>query len=787
MIFLIMCLMHSTLTRVAFDRDISHIVKDKQCPDSLVIKIDSHGEFSASVNKFYATPLRTGCHYGIASRITGFFSIFFSNGRVKGFFDNNGHFELFGKGSIVDFRRVNTTEARNISCGTRGLPSTVEPRTSGVRSQRLRRSGDTLFTEIIFVISQELVDKYRNTDGLTTNDKLISVYERFELVFNVMSRHYEEFGVQMVLLDIQLWTTNQFAITGSDHGTVLEKFQRWRANMQRAPTNDVDTERWMRHDAAQLFIPETIFSAGVIGQAYTSTMCGTYAAGVVAGDHSESEAAIATTSSHELGHNFGLAHDGACTCTAENSCIMGASMNSWNPPDKWSECSIDSFDRNIDKWKCLNDTPPKHLLYGAPKCGNHLVEEGEDCDCGNQEECPCCDPKTCKFLPDAECAAGACCSNCKIRSVGALCREASDDCDIAEYCDGQDETCPQNNFKQNGQRCAADVGMCLDGNCQRPDDQCKFLWGNGARSSSECMTKFNQLGKSYGFCKQSGFFGYEACSKRDSICGKQHCVGGEQDPIAKGYSFRRGQSISYGEDPFPDMECKVMMTLIKKSSFDSADPQMVQNGVPCAQDSFCILGECVKVRDHFPECPNNCSSHGTCNNHDACSCDCGWTGEDCSQIQWCHEYFLATIIGSGSIFAILLLSIIVLYILRTTLCGIPVFPLCPVKPKNNGTAQFTAGEAVIIQSSRTESDGFQFPSKSKLELITRQEILNMNRECDFPAPPNEILSPSGKPSRPAPPAPPTSSKRPSRAPPARPSVPFAKSKAKLPPPPPPKR
>ena len=96
------------------------------------------------------------------------------------------------------------------------------------------------------------------------------------------------------------------------------------------------------------------------------------------------------------------------------------------------------------------------------------------------QECtdPCCNARTCQLADGAECAAGPCCqSNCRFRPYGTICRAASGQCDIKEYCSGDSSECPADTNLLDGTSCNSDTAYCYDGVCQTHDDQCRFHFG----------------------------------------------------------------------------------------------------------------------------------------------------------------------------------------------------------------------------------------------------------------------------------------------------------------------
>lgn len=67
---------------------------------------------------------------------------------------------------------------------------------------------------------------------------------------------------------------------------------------------------------------------------------------------------------------------------------------------------------------CLSNAPDSGILVPRARCGNGLVEDGEECDCGSSQECPddCCFAHNCSLRAGAQCTHGDCCARCLVRA-----------------------------------------------------------------------------------------------------------------------------------------------------------------------------------------------------------------------------------------------------------------------------------------------------------------------------------------------------------------------------------
>lgn len=212
---------------------------------------------------------------------------------------------------------------------------------------------------------------------------------------------------------------------------------------------------------------------------------------------------------HELGHTFGAVHDctsdtcsqnlqasSQCcvlsrnTCNADGAYIMNPSSGA--NQDTFSECTIgnicSAIGRNSVNSTCLTSNTGVTLVT-TNECGNGIVEEGEECDCGSEADCAgntCCDRTTCKFTSGSQCddSNEVCCSGCKFSSSDTVCRSSTGPCDFDRYCSGNSSTCPGQETKKDGESCqlnnqTSNSGLtCISGHCTSRDLQCVTLLAN---------------------------------------------------------------------------------------------------------------------------------------------------------------------------------------------------------------------------------------------------------------------------------------------------------------------
>ncbi|KAI9138645.1 Metallo-peptidase family M12-domain-containing protein [Paraphysoderma sedebokerense] len=369
--------------------------------------------------------------------------------------------------------------------------------------------------------------------------------------FLYVSAVYEaQFNIQVGIIDIVAMDTCQnvdFNKPCADSYTIqqrLSDFSNWRSSK-----ND---------DAGLWHLYSTCPSLPVIGLAWMNMVCRSQVYSQQRQDGSTqyvsgtAVTAISNTmnndmewlvTAHEIGHNFGAKHD----CTSDSTCPTTSCCKcSSNTACSCSQSNIMSPTANVDVLEfsgcsqeevcsksgtlgtCFQD-PGSKTVVSIAQCGNGIVENDEQCDCGGASGCAnstCCDT-TCKLKSGAVCddKSDACCKNCQLapKDLNLECRPARGQCDTKEYCDGTSKNCPKDLFLPDGTTCSlngtANGTVCASGQCTNRNMQCIIRAQSDGSSSNnldtiegECPTLFKgQCYLIYGICTNG------VCSDPDKI------------------------------------------------------------------------------------------------------------------------------------------------------------------------------------------------------------------------------------------------------------------------------
>ncbi|KAL2083052.1 hypothetical protein ACEWY4_020825 [Coilia grayii] len=457
------------------------------------------------------------------------------------------------------------------------------PRPLGMRSHASLSA--PRFVELVVVVDSSEYKHYKNKKKL----------EEFILgVVNHVDKLYKlSFNLRVILVGLEVWSVDQIPIT-SDPSSLLYSFIDWR-------NKKLITRK--KHDNAQ-FVTAVDFTGSTVGLGFLSVMCFENS-GAVNQDRHDGIESLASTMAHEMGHNLGMSHDEEhCNCgNNRDSCVMAESVSNDNYPQYFSGCSQTHYRKFLTDYNpmCLLNRPTPEQAYGPPRCGNGLLERGEQCDCGTVQECtnPCCNATTCRLTEGSQCAEGECCQSCKFKSSRSMCRASAHDCDLAEHCTGSSAECPRDVYRMNGSPCDRNHGYCYNGQCPSRRQQCQVIFGKDADA-----------------CSEKTCTGRWGCDEQQKTCGNVQCRGG-QTRYNISYLFVGRRT-----------DCKEV-TDIKNSP---SDLKRAPTGTKCGKDMVCVKGLCQDTSVYgTKDCADKCNNRGVCNHENECHCDPGWAPPYCTE------------------------------------------------------------------------------------------------------------------------------------------------------------
>ncbi|XP_055550304.1 uncharacterized protein LOC129732887 isoform X7 [Wyeomyia smithii] len=475
-------------------------------------------------------------------------------------------------------------------------------------------------------------------------------------VANIADLYFRTLNTRVSVVYIETWQgQNQAQIDGGkDISKAISNF------------NDYTSRNLYKidKDTTQLLTGET-FAGGEAGMSVPETVCTPKAVGISVDINTYEPHLLAGTMAHMIGHNIGMGHDDnrdECICRDWHGCIMSQSIVGLEnvQPYKFSECSrLDYIDAlRIGHGLCLLNKPNEVEL--RKNCGNGIVEDDEECDCGSALDCdktdPCCDGITCKLKKESQCATGPCCDKCILKPPGVICRDAHNECDLPEYCNGESGQCPPDVHKKNGNPCGMNAtgfstGYCFNGVCPTTAAQCERIWGySGTGADRVCYEQFNSKGSINGHCGKDTSGNYIKCEPENIQCGSLQCKDGDRTPVedCSDHLYSRAIiSIKGIEYECKNDACSPVVPSsshrhyrsITGSSTGAAKPPfgLVRDGTPCGDNLICVNQTCVSIFPYIDQtkCPSNhnnleCSGNGDCTNTNKCFCKFGWTGPDCS-------------------------------------------------------------------------------------------------------------------------------------------------------------
>ncbi|XP_004782031.1 disintegrin and metalloproteinase domain-containing protein 21-like [Mustela nigripes] len=334
---------------------------------------------------------------------------------------------------------------------------------------------------------------------------------------------------------------------------------------------------------------------------------------------------LSIIATQKVGRSAGMYYDDLyCSCQRRSTCIMYISPGL---TDSFSNCSYTHIQHIVGggvlecMYRTQNEYFNKSLTHN--RCGNHVVDQGEECDCGSFKQCysnPCC-TNACSFTSGSKCNTGRCCTNCTYSPPGTLCRPIQNICDLPEYCRGKSLACPDDFYMQDGTPCT-EVGYCYLGNCTDPTVHCQEIFGKNAVKGEKSCYDINRRGDRYGHCRRVAEQKKSTpCALEDIYCGRLQCGNVTHLP-------RLQEHVGFHQSLISGFWC---FGLDSHRSTGTNDVGHVRPGTPCGPGKICSNTYCngSAAQLNYDCLPEKCSHRGICNNNKNCHCHIGWDPPHC--------------------------------------------------------------------------------------------------------------------------------------------------------------
>ncbi|XP_036105673.1 disintegrin and metalloproteinase domain-containing protein 2-like [Molossus molossus] len=472
--------------------------------------------------------------------------------------------------------------------------------------------GVSKYIELHIVVEKNLYN-YMGSDTAVVTQKM------FQLI-GLTNAIFTSFNITIVLSSLEFWIDeNKIPVTG-DVNELLHRFLKWkRSYLVLRP-----------HDMAFLLVYRE--NSDYVGATFQGKMCNRqYGGSIALHPKALSLESLAVIITQLLSLSMGIVYDDIEKCQCSGAvCIMNPEAIHSSGVKTFSKCSMEDFLHFISKpnSQCLENHPLLDPSYKAAVCGNQIVEEKEECDCGTQEQCAqnpneCCVSGTCKLKAGNNCDKGPCCTSCHFTEKGQLCRSAVDECDLPEYCNGSSASCSDDLYVLDGFQCDENKWICLNGVCNSLKQQCMAIFGKDASEGPpECFQVLNAMTNEYGSCG-SDASGYKKCDTKDIMCGKLLCK----------YTGENALEIRNASTIYTNIQGQICVSLEYAYDHEQSAQMWVKDGTICDTNKFCKNKECVQ-KDLTYECDaQKCKSHGKCNNKKNCHCEPNYLPPNCETQQ----------------------------------------------------------------------------------------------------------------------------------------------------------